>query len=48
MAAPLPRGPGAAREVLLHALGVGQEAVVFTGGPEGGSHYRDGEGPAEP
>ncbi|MFG2825322.1 hypothetical protein ACGFX4_38575 [Kitasatospora sp. NPDC048365] len=38
--------PDAALEVLLRALGVGQEAVVFTGGPDTGFHYRDAEGPA--
>ncbi|MFF1871169.1 hypothetical protein [Streptomyces sp. CB03911] len=30
-----------ALDVLLDALGLGQDAVVFTGGPDTGFHYRD-------
>ncbi|MEV7119713.1 hypothetical protein [Kitasatospora griseola] len=33
--------PDAALEVLLRALGVGREALAFTGGPETGFHYLD-------
>ncbi|MFE3109208.1 hypothetical protein ACFXKJ_32565 [Kitasatospora indigofera] len=32
---------GGALDVLLRALGLGQDAVVFTGGPDDGFHYRD-------
>ncbi|MFJ1709400.1 hypothetical protein [Kitasatospora sp. NPDC088346] len=36
----------AALAVLLRALGLGQDAVAFTGGPDTGFHYLDASGPS--
>ncbi|MFB7909907.1 hypothetical protein ACFC1T_26070 [Kitasatospora sp. NPDC056076] len=35
-----------ALQVLLDALGIGQDSVVFTGGPDAGFHFRDADRPA--
>ncbi|MFC5644983.1 hypothetical protein [Kitasatospora cinereorecta] len=38
--------PDAALQILLRALGVGREAIVFTGGPDTGFHYPGDARPA--